>query len=116
MKISAINSISFRKTNTQKKSLELNSQNINKTQQNNCNLFYKPAFGKRIYEDFNVEKLPNIGLEQEFSRTELVPSTGSVDLTSLLGLTSSLAESGTVLSSSNRLEKPTIAFRGVLIS
>lgn len=92
MKISAINSISFRKTNTQKKSLELNSQNINQTEQNNCNLFYKPTFGKRIYEDFNVEKLPNIGLEQEFSRTELVPLTGSVDLMSLLGLTSYLAE------------------------
>ena len=38
----------------------------------------------------------------------------SADMT--ISLTSSLAQSGTVLSSSNRLEKPTIAFSGVLIS
>ena len=51
----------------------------------------------------------------EISKIPLtISSKLSADIT--ISLTSSLAESGTVLSSSNRLLKPTIAFRGVLIS
>lgn len=92
MKISTINSVSYKKTNKLKISSESRTQKINQEQQNNYNFFYKPAFGNRIYEDFNVEKLPNISLNEEFSSDELIPPKGGVSLMSILDLASYLTE------------------------
>ena len=92
MKILAINSFSYKKTKKQQKSLNINTGKKNQTTQQYYNFSYRPTFGKRVLEDFNVEKLPNISLSQEFSSSELIPPKGGICLTSILGLTSYLAE------------------------
>ncbi len=92
MKILAINSFSYQKTKKQQKALNINTGKKNQSTQQYYNFSYRPTFGKRVLEDFNVEKLPNISLSQEFSSSELIPPKGGICLTSILGLTSYLAE------------------------
>ncbi len=92
MKISAIQSFPYLRSKSNIIISKQNQEKINQTKQEYLTYAYKPNFGNRIYQDFNIEQLPNIGIDQEFSKTELIPTTGSIDLTSLLGLTSYLAE------------------------
>ena len=92
MKISAIQSFPYLRSKSNIIISKQNQEKINQTKQEYLTYAYKPNFGNRIYQDFNIEQLPNIGIDQEFSNNELVPINGSVNLTSILGMTYSSAE------------------------
>ncbi len=94
MKISAVNSLSY-KYKQQNQGAKVQNQNIRNINQKKSNFYmhsYMPTFGNRIFQNFNADKLPNVGIDQEFSRTELVPESGSISLKSLFDMTSYLAD------------------------
>lgn len=71
MNVSAINLTSFPKINSKTKAVNNTNKEVNQTQLSNYPRPYIPNFGQKQPQEFDISTLPNIGLNEEFSKTEL---------------------------------------------
>lgn len=92
MDISAINLTSFSTVNKRTNTTNYNNKRANQTELSQYPRPYIAKFGQKEPKEFDVTSLPNIGIDQEFSNTELIPPKGGICLTSIFDLTSHLAE------------------------